>query len=301
VALAALAGRQHGVVALFQLAALGLGGSGVRSRVAAGRLHRVHRGVFAVGHRLLSREGHWMAAVLACGPGSVLSHRSAAALLGLRPSARHDVDVIVPGRSGRVRAGIDVHAAGTLHAVDITIVRGIPCTSVARTLLDLADVVDRRGVERAIEQAEILRILDVRALNDVLDRGKGRRGCAVLRALLGAHRSGATATRSELEERFLRICREAGVTGPRVNAFVALPDGGFEVDFLWPAERLVVETDGRAYHGTRHVFESERERDRRLVLAGWRVVRFTWRQLSEGPGEVTDVVQALLHPERQHP
>src|SRR4051794_23308870 len=244
--LARLAARQHGVVGLRQLRHHGFTASGVRSRVARGRLHRVHRGVYAVGHPLLSTEGRWMAAVLACGPGALLSHGSAASLWGLRRSARARIDVISTGQRGAKRAAIDAHSGATLHPAEATVHDGIPCTTVARTLVDLADVLDRRGLERACEQAEMLRLFDADALADVLSRAGGRRGAARLSAIVAELRPGATLTRSELEERFLALCRSAGVTQPLVNVRVEVDGGTLEVDFLWRDERLVVETDGHA-------------------------------------------------------
>jgi predicted transcriptional regulator of viral defense system len=180
-----LADRQHGVVALWQLRALGLSDSAVHKRAAARRLHRVHRGVYAVGRRGLTERGYWMAAVLACGPDAVLSHRAAAALLGLRPDNRSRIDITVARRAARGRAGIEVHVSQTLRAKDLTSWDGIPCTSVARTLLDLGDVVGRRAVERAVEQAEVLRLFDLQAVEEVLARAAGRRGDGVLRAAIG--------------------------------------------------------------------------------------------------------------------
>jgi very-short-patch-repair endonuclease/predicted transcriptional regulator of viral defense system len=291
-AIAALAGRQHGVVALPQLKALGITASAVRDRVASGRLHRVHRGVFAVGHPILKTEGRFMAAAFACGPGAVLSHRSAAALWDLRQTDRALIDVTAPTR--RSRRGIDVHGSRTLQPADVTTVNGIPCTTVARTLLDLAEVVDRRGLERAYERAEILRMLDTRAVQEVLDRAAGRRGAAMLQSILGDNSLGDAITRSELEERFLAICKSSRLPRPRVNAYIDLYGGGVEVDFLWRRERLIVETDGHASHGTRAAFERDRARDRRLTIAGWRVVRFTWRQVVRERDEVASTLALLL-------
>jgi very-short-patch-repair endonuclease len=236
-----------------------------------------------------------MAAVLACGRGAVLSHRSAAALWGIRPTARSAIDVTAPGRAGRRRAGIEVHAAATLEASDVTRVDAIPCTTVPRTLLDLASVVDRRALERAYERAELLRVLDAAAVEDLLARSPRRHGLAALRAVVQAAAPLAL-TRSELEERFLSICAAAGILRPHINAWVPLDGAGVEVDFLWPAQRLAVETDGHRVHGTRQAFERDRRRDRRLLLEGWRVVRFTWRQLVSDPGEIAATMRALLAP-----
>jgi very-short-patch-repair endonuclease len=279
---------------LNQLRALGLCPSAVRERVAAGKLHRVHRGVYSVGHSVLSVEGRWMAAVLACGPGAVLSHRSAAALWGLRPSARARIDVTAPRRAGRVREGIDVHSGATLLPRDVTSVRGIPCTTVARTLLDLAEVVDRRGVERACDQAEVLRLYDGKAVDDVLGRATGRHGASRLHAVLAEYEVGENITHRELEERFLLLCRNSNLPKPKVNAWVQLPDGAVQADFLWADERLIVETDGRATHGTRRSFESDRRRDQRLLVAGWHVMRRTWRQVTREPTELVESLRTQL-------
>lgn len=214
-AIAELARGQHNVVALRQLRALGLSASAVRDRVASARLHRIHVGVYAVGHAKLTAKGCWMAAVLACGDGAVLSHRSAAALWGLRPDNRARSDVTSRGRAGRQRSGVVAHLGRGLMPADVTVVDGIPCTSLARTLLDLAEVVDRRGLERAIDRAEVLRLLDMLAVNDVLVRANGRRGVALLRTVLGEHDPGSTITDSELEELLLAICRTAGLPARR--------------------------------------------------------------------------------------
>jgi hypothetical protein len=294
-AIAQIAERQHGVVSLLQLPALGLGARAVRDRVAAGRLHRVHRGVYAVGHPRLTISGRWMAAVLACGPGAVLSHRDAAALWDIRKSGRAAIDVTTPRRGGRSLSGIDVHRTRRLLPQDATNVDGIPCTTVARTLLDLAEVVNRRQVERACDQADLERLLDATALDAVLSRAQGRRGSPVLRAILDGHAIGQTVTRSEMEERFLAVCDRAGLPRPEVNVWIALPHGGHaQADILWREHRLIVETDGRAAHGTRRAFEHDRRRDQRLMLAGWRVIRVTWRQLTQESEELARILQALL-------
>jgi very-short-patch-repair endonuclease len=288
-----LAERQHGVVSLPQLQFLGLSARAVRDRVAAGRLTRIHRGVYAVGHARLTQRGYWMAAVLAYGPNAVLSHRSAAALHGIRPDHRSKTDITLPRRSARPRPRIDVHRSTSLAPADVTTIDGIPCTSLARTLLDLAEVVDRRGVERAIDQAEVLGVFDLHAVEDVLSRATGRHGAGVVRSVLAEY-AGPTLTKKELEERFFALCRAASLPSPAVNAWIAVGGGvAYQVDFLWRAERLVVETDGWGSHRTRQAFENDRRRDRRLLLAGWNVVRFTWRDVEREPDEVTAVLAAL--------
>jgi hypothetical protein len=179
-------------------------------------------------------------------------------------------------------------------------VDSIPCTALARTLLDLAEVVDRRGVKKAVDQAEVLRIFDLRATDDVLSRASGRRGAAVLAQVLAEY-DGPTLTDQELEERFLLLCLDACLPMPEVNAWITLDDGiAYKADFLWRAERLIVETDGWGSHGTRTAFEDDRRRDRRLKLAGWDVIRFTWRDIEREPDEVTTTLAALWAT-RPHP
>ena len=234
-----------------------------------------------------------MVAVLTCGPGAVLSHRSAAHHLGLLPTARAKIDITVPRAGGRAIAGIDAHRS-PLRRSDVTYHHGIPVTTVARTLLDLADVVNRRQVERAIDRAEQLRPLDMKALEEQLARSNGRTGAPLLRAVLEQHRPGSTLTRSELEELFLAICRRAQLPQPEVNYEIALGTTHVQADFAWPDHGLIVETDGYATHGTRQAFEDDRQRDQRLAVAGWRVVRFTWRQIEAAPHEVAATLKALL-------
>lgn len=293
---AGCAARQHGAVAVRQLVSLGLSASAVRERVASGRLHRVYSGVVAVvPPSLLTRKGSVMAATLACRPGTAASHRSAAALMELRLAGRSWIDVTTPGAKGHRRAGIRVHDGLTLTADDVIIVDDIPCTTLARTLLDVAEEATRREVERAIDRAEQQRLLDMRALDDVLARANGRRGAKLLRAVLAEHRAGCTLTRNELEERFLAICRAAGLPPDAVNAWIAFPDrSGAEADFLWHVQRLIVEVDGRSVHATRRAFQSDRRRDQRLMLLGWRVVRFTWQQVASEPACVAATLRGLL-------
>lgn len=291
-ALADLAGRQHGRVTLWQVVDLGLTRSAVTRRVASGRLHRTRRGVYAVGHRAPTRASAYMEAVLACGPGAVLSHRSAADHHGLRPSARARVDVTVPDRRGYL-PGIDAHCSRTLHPADVMTVDGIPCTTVARTLLDLAEVVDRLGVERVIERAEQLRAFDGRQVEAVLARASGRRGAPVVQAILADYEE-PPLTKSELERLFFGLCDRAGMDRPQTQAEFVLPDGDtVYADFFWADAKLIVETDGRETHNTPQAFERDRRRDRQLTMLGYRVVRFTWRDLQRRPDEVVRTLAAL--------
>lgn len=289
------ASDQHRVITHEQLIDIGLSQSAINRRVACKRLHRIHRGVFVVGPLPLAAHGLRMAAVLACGEGAMLSHRSAAALWGLRPDNRATIDVTTPRAGTRSRHNVVIHRSRTLTAADIDTVDGIRCTSLARTLLDLAEILDRRGLERAIDRAEQLRILDMNAINDVLARAKGRRGAKLLRWVLDEHYAGSTLTRRKLEELMLAICRTAGLPRPRVNEWIALPNNtGYEGDFVWPQQRLIVETDGYETHGTRHAFEHDRKRDQRLMLAGWRVIRFTRRQVLNDPHSLAAALTRLL-------
>jgi hypothetical protein len=266
----------------------------VHQRAEAGRLHRLHQGVYAVGHTRLVREGRWLAAVLACGPEALLSHRSAAALWGLRPDSRSRIDVTAPGRRGRAPVAIDAHRHGSLRPDDRAVVRDIPCTSVARTLLDLAAVVPQRDLRNAIAQAEVIRAFDLSAVEAVIRRNARRRGVARLRRAVADHDPRLERSRHELERRFLDLCERAGLPPPEVNAPLSLDGTRIEADFLWRDAGLVVETDGRRYHGTAAAFERDRRRDQLLVLHGWRVIRCTWRQVTVSPFELTRTLRTLL-------
>lgn len=280
-------------MSLDQLRRIGLRPAATRERVAAGRLHRVHAGVYAVGHPVLALEGRLLAAVLACGPEAFLSHRSAAQLWGLL-SNTSAIDVSSPLRTGRLLEGISVHRCGTATPLDVTTRKGIPCANVARTLVDLAGIVSRRTLQRVCEQAEVLELFDLRAIEEVLERNRRRRGSRRLRGVLAEVSPDAGVSRSELERRFLALCRQHHLSSPSVNCWVAVSDDGFAVDFLWPAQRLIAETDGQRFHHTRRAFERDRRRDQLLTTAGYRVVRFTWRQVVNRPREVGATLRDLL-------
>jgi hypothetical protein len=256
----------------------------------------VYPGVVAVVPRsLVTPKGLVMAATLACAPGTAASHRSSSMLFELGLARRAWVDVTTPGATGYRRRGIRVHDGMTLTDEDVTEIDGIPCTSLARTLLDIAEDGTRREVERALDRAELARILDMRAIDDVLSRSNGRRGAKLLCAVLEDHRVGSTLTRNKLEEAFLKIARDAGLPPDAVNQWVAFPDGdGAEADFVYAAKRLIVETDGRDVHTVRKAFTSDRRRDQRLMLLGWRVVRFPWQQVIFEPAEVAATLRGLL-------
>jgi very-short-patch-repair endonuclease len=290
--LAALATRQHGVVSIGQLHQLGLDGRLVRRRQLAGRLHRVHRGVYAVGHAALAVDGRRMAAVLACGERALLSHRSAAAAWGLRPTSRTRWEVTTSQRGRRSPTGIELHAARALAADDATTLRGVPITSVSRTLVDLAGVVPHHALERAVHEAEVLRLLDVTAVRAALARANGRRGAGLLRAILAEPPPGPT--RSMLEERFLRLCRSGRLPLPRLNAHVSASGALVEVDALWRQQRVIVELDGAGAHLTRRAFHADRRRDAALAAEGYVVVRFTWQRITRERAAVLAELQRIL-------
>jgi hypothetical protein len=280
--IAAVASRQGGVVSRAQLRDLGVSNGGVDARVERGRLHVLHRGVYAVGHAVVGVRGRRLAAVLAAGPGAVLSHRTAADEWGLRASDAAGIEITIPTRNGRrTRAGIRVHRAA-LAEREATIRDRLPITTPARTLVDVAEVVTRRALERAVDAAESLELFDLGAVEAVLAAHPHRHGAARLRHVLASYEIGEALTRSELEERVLAICRAADVPRPAVNARAA----GLDVDFLWRDARLVVEADSRRHHHTLAAFERDRERDAQLVARGYRVIRLTHRRVVTRPGEV---------------
>jgi very-short-patch-repair endonuclease len=292
--IARIAERQHGLVTLGQLEGLGFSGSAVRKRVADGRIHRIYETVYAVGHPLLTVDGHRMAAVLACGPDAVLSHRSAAAHWGILESSRTQIDVTAPGRRGRMPDGIAAHRHGSLIAVDRTVERGVPCTTVARTLLDLAGVVSPGKLARAITEAEILRLFDLGAVQEVIGRSRRRRGVARLRLAIASHDPRDERARQGLERRFLHLCRRAELPTPEVNSLLLVDGVPIQPDFFWREARLIVETDGRATHGTARAFEYDRRRDQRLKVAGWDVIRCTWTQVTTDPDPLITTIRTLL-------
>jgi very-short-patch-repair endonuclease len=264
-AIAGLAGRQYGVVSSRQLRAAGIDRRAASRRADAGRLHRLHRGVYAVGHTSLTAEGRWLAAVLACGEGAVLSHRSAAALWRLTPIPAGPIDVTVSTSAGRrPRSGIRLHRSASLSDKDTAERERIPVTAPARTLADLRRVLSQRRLDQVIRAAELLR-LDVGT-----QPGFEQPDLA----------------RSELERRFMALCRRHRLPQPLINHIV----GPYEVDFLWPGAGVIVEVDGYRFHGTRSAFEADRARDVDLKLMGYGVFRFTHRQLvKDGPA----IIRAL--------
>lgn len=292
---AALAASQHGVFSLAQCAPLGLGARAVQKRAEAGRLHRIHRGVYAlVPPALLTRDPLFMAAVLACGSGAVLSHQSAAVLHGLVTKAPPENHVTAP--THRSLHGVRVHRSLTLTDRDATVVNGIPCTSLARTLLDLGDDLNQTQHERALNQTQAMGRLRLRALDDQLQGNPNRIAATNLRRALAIYRPGQAPVESRLEADFLALIRAHHLPEPERQVVLDLEDGDppIRVDFMWPAAKAIVETDGREYHATHLAFERDRRRDQRLARARRRFVRITWRQLHDDPASVVQLVVDLL-------
>jgi Protein of unknown function (DUF559) len=232
-----------------------------------------------------------MAAVLAHGPTAVLSHRSAASLWGLSRSTRSIIEVTAERRWSR--AGVELHRS-SLDADEITVFNGIPVTSVPRTIFDLASVLGRRRVERAIQEAEVRRLTDPLSVHDILARHPGRPGAGTLRRILAAGYTASTLTRSELEDRFLAFLDARGLPRPNLNASINVRRRWMECDCVWRSRRLIVELDGRGSHDTSAAFERDRARDRALHAAGWRLVRVTWRHLHNDSDRLAADLRALL-------
>jgi very-short-patch-repair endonuclease len=281
----------HGVVSRRELLAAGLTPSAIAERLENGRLHRRYRGVYPIGRPDLGPLGERRAVVLACGPGAVLSHRSAASAWGLRPSSGPRFDVTVP-TARRPAAPVRLHR-NVLGDDEVVLVDAIPTTTVARTLCDLAVVVPGHHLRRAVERADELGLFHLEDLERALARRRQRPGAPAMRALLAdfaAH--GETRTRSDLEALFLQLCLDHGLPRPQVNRY----DNGTEVDFRWPAARLIVETDGFSTHRSRHAFERDRRKRLRLEALGWHVISLSWRQVRDDASTVAAVIRARLTP-----
>jgi hypothetical protein len=290
-----LAVAQNGVVTREQLEGLGLNDQAIAKRVARSRLYRVNQRVYSLTPGVMTERGKFMAAVLACGPGAVLSHRSAAYLWGLVQTWEDPIDVTAPNRRGRSPGGVAAHRDRSLQPIDKTSLHGVPCTSVARTLLDFAGVAPEWEVRRAVAEAEVLRILDRPRLRALLRRSRRRRGVARLRLILDTIHPQTKRTRSELERLFLGVCASRAVPEPEVNVWLPAPDGRrYQADFLWRDAELIIEADSRRFHDTDSAFVSERKRQQQLELAGWRVSRCTWEEVEQEPRRLALTVQGLI-------
>jgi Protein of unknown function (DUF559) len=292
---AATAENQHGVIAYRQLIGLGFSPQWVQRQLAAARLHRIHQGVYAVGHGRLTIRGRWMAAVLALGHHAVLSHISAAALWNLLAVPSSAIEVLVETCGPRRRKGIKVHETLHLPARDRTTRDGIPVTSLPRTLLDVAEVAPNR-LRRAFDEADRQQLLDMRAVRELCARSHGRRGVKPMLALL-SEANDAPSTKGELEALFFDLCRAEDLPLPACNVLVE----GYEVDAFWPAHRLIVELDSWTFHRGRRAFERDRERLAALQAAGYRVIPITWRRLTRHPAEVAEQLRALMRRPRTVP
>lgn len=290
--LSELATRQHGVVSQRQMRSLGYSASAIDREVQSGGLHRLHQGVYAVGHRAISRQGICFAAVLTCGDDSLLSHTSAAWLWGLTRSWSAVLHVTAASvRSSR--PGIRIHSSTRLLEDDRGRCEGVPATAVPRTLLDLA-AVRPRWLEGALQSAERLDLLDLGAIEALLLRSRGVRGAARLRDALAPYRIPAF-TRSGVERRFLELVRRAGIPRPSTNLFVE----GYELDAYWPDLRFAVELDTYDYHGGQVAFEEDRLRQEELKLAGIEMVRITGVRLDREPAVVMRRLRQLLEMRRR--
>ncbi len=275
--------RQHGVVSRAQLLGAGLAGGAIDALVRRSRLRPVHRGVYLLGALagpLEPPRAPEMAALLACGRDAVVSHRSAAGLWGLLPPppGRAPVDVLIPGRDRSRHRGLRARRVVDLSREDVTIREGIPVTTAARTLVDLAGTLAMRELEQALARADRKGLAGRADVAAALSRRYRAKGAAALRELLASADAPAF-TRSEAEERLLALVRSGGLPAPSANARI----GAIEVDFLWRGTGVVVEVDGFAHHRSRRSFEGDRIRDARLAAMGLRVVRVTWRQLVKEP------------------
>jgi very-short-patch-repair endonuclease len=275
--IAELAARQRGLVIRKQLVEIGLTPEAIDHWLRSARLHPLYRGVYLLGHAGVTEGARELGAVLACGRGAAISHRSAAWLWRLLPAATGDVEVTVAGRDCRSRPGIRVHRVRDLDPRDTRKLGGIPITSPARTILDLAAVVTPRELEQALAEAYARQLARRSELVSLLARRSPRPGTRALRALL---EDGTPAlTRSQAEDRLLGLIRAAELPAPETNIRI----GRHEVDFVWRDQRLIVEVDGFRFHSSRSAFERDRRRDAELGTLGFRVARVTWRQIVDEP------------------
>ena len=272
-----------------QLYALGLTKDQVAERVRSGWLHRIHRGIYAVGRRALEPHGRLMAASLAC-PGAVVSHRSAAVLWGIHPGAPAETELTIHRSGGGGPSGLVLHRRWTIYPGETTVCNGIPVTTPARTLLDVATSISPRALERAADEAERLYRCDTAELTEMVASHCGHRGAGALGRMLKRHAIGTTETRTKLEEGFLKLCRHHRLPKPLVNS----PLHGLTPDFLWEAAKLIVEVDGRGSHDTRRGFQDDRDRDSLLAAHGYLTLRFTWYDVKQRPAVVAQRVRQVL-------
>jgi very-short-patch-repair endonuclease len=286
--MAEFAGARDGVMSRQELLELGFLSGAIESHLANRQLVPIHWGVYAVGHKALSRRGSLRAALLACGDAAVLSHRTAADLWGISPRSSPLIEITGPTRR---RGGHGFrYCQSRLHPEDTTEVEGFPVTSIPRTLLDLAGVVDRPRLERAVDRAVRRRLLDQGALNATIERNRGKKGRKLLTSVIASFDPATSETRSNPERKFLKLVTRYNLPKPLVNVLVE----GFLVDFYWSEHNVIVEIDCYATHGSEKAFHSDRERDATLSEAGYRVLRFTDVQLDREPTVVARRVSRAI-------
>jgi hypothetical protein len=279
--------RQHGVVTRVALLELGFGSRSIEHRVVSGRLHLISPGVYAVGRPELTPRGRWMAAVLACGDDAVLSHRSAAELWEIGYEDRKRIDVSIRRKSKITRKGIKVRARPSLDSQSVVLRFGIPVTHPIQTLIDLATELKIIRLERAVNEADKLDLVDPETLRQALDAYVGMPGVKTLRTMLDRHTF--RLSDSDLEILFRPLAVAASFPLPLTKHHVL----GYEVDFWFPDHDLVVETDGLRYHRTASQQARMAKRDQTHTAAGLRVLRFTHWQIAKAPDEVTDVLRRI--------
>jgi very-short-patch-repair endonuclease len=292
-----IASSHFGLITIDQLRGVGLADSVIADAFARGRLHRVFHGVYSVGHRYVDPRARLLAATLACGPGSVVSHGTAAWLLGLRATRPELIDVISPVEAGRKVAGIRRRFVPPPEKGEVWIRGGIPVTNAARTIIDFAGTPEAQngGLSAIIEQAAVLGVLDVAGIDRVLD-GPRRRGSKTLLRTVEPwrrYRPGIK-IRSRMEAKLLPLLTEAGLPIPRTNRRIRIGQEVFEVDFLWAREKLVVETDGGAFHDNPAAGERDSHRNHALSAAGYRIPRLGWEDLRDRPGQTLAEIADLL-------
>lgn len=291
-----LASRQRGVVKRAQLLAAGIGPGVVPRLIRTGVLRPIHRGVYIVGHLALAPHARETAAVMACGERSSISHRSAARMWGLLPDAPGEIDVTVVGSHCRPKQGVRLHRVVILDDRDLRRRHGLPITSPARTMIDLATDASDRELEDAVAEARAQRLIRNGELEAAVDRAGQRRGAARMRDFLRAE-GGPAITRSRAERQFRALLGQAQLPRPRPNVRI----GRFTADFLWGPERVVLEVDSWQFHGHRRAFERDRRKDMALHDAGYHVIRITWRQFTEEPLMLTaHIARALDRATRSH-
>jgi very-short-patch-repair endonuclease len=285
----ALADRQHGVLTRAQLLATGQTARVIERAVDAGRLRPVFRGVYAAGHVALRREGWWLAALLACGEGAALSHRTAAAVWNFHTSPAFPIDVTTSTNHGRKHPRITTHRT-PLHPLDALIIDGLRVTTPSRTLVDLAAILKGRALREVVERAQDLRRFEPQDIRATLARAPRRNGTRTLADLIALIQPDKDNARSHLERLFFALVRRAKLPRPAANHEIA----GRARDFVWLEQRLVVETDGYRYDSTRQARRRDNRRDRQLTALGWRPGRFTHEEIAFEASEVAGELGALL-------